>query len=107
MNATTIRWHHKPKETVNVFNAIKSAHKVQTYVVYNPATKLTKIGRSTNYELRIQTIESKLLTRLIVICVINADYELVLHKMYKYQRVIDEWFNLSNENHVQIRNKFL
>jgi hypothetical protein len=103
VNVTKCRFFHTPKETLPVNPVQSKRWEVKTYVLYNPMTCLTKIGRSTNYELRKQQLEAKHKCKLKVIAVINGDHEHILHKAMHSKRSSYEWFYLKQQDFTLIK----
>ena len=66
-----------------------------TYVLSNPITGLTKIGKSINFGRRRKALENSSGVALELIVLIKEDIERKLHKKYKEFRVKGEWFKLS------------
>lgn len=96
MNVDKIRFYHQPKETIKVTIEQSWVNCVHTYIVYSPITLLTKIGRSANYENRIQKLENEN-GQLILIAVFKGDIEKWFHLRYSRYRSDNgrEWFNLT------------
>jgi hypothetical protein len=67
-----------------------------TYILFNPKTRLTKIGRSTNYNIRKRNLEIEHNAEMILIVVLKANIEQELHLKYNNYVVFGEWFYLSD-----------
>lgn len=68
------------------------------YVVYNPKTKLTKIGRSTNPKSRIKSLAFGAGCDLKELAIVRVEdcsqVENMLHKKFNHARKVGEWFKL-------------
>ena len=82
------------------------------YLVYNPVTKLTKIGVSMNVDRRFQELENSNGVKLILYFFIvleknvdeNASYiERFLHDNFKEKRKLGEWFKLNKKDFLIIK----
>jgi hypothetical protein len=102
-NAHKIRLFHHPKRTYASKSISASPHTPCTYIAYNPCTGLTKIGRSTNHETRLDGLQRLKKTKLKVIKIIEGDHELVLHYRYHSLLIDNEWFNLKKKHYKEIR----
>ena len=96
-NRNKITFSHLPKETISLPYQSKFPDVICTYVVFDRKTLLTKIGRSTNYELRIRKLEIELGTSLMLIKVFPGDIEKELHLIFYDYRHTGEWFNLTSD----------
>lgn len=85
------------------------------YVLYNPITKLFKIGVSTNMKQRISNIQTSSGCNVYTVMVLELDpyydenvytVESLLHKFFNKKRIKGEWFNLNIKDIIQIRNLF-
>ena len=65
-----------------------------TYFFHNPATGLTKIGKTKNPLARFKVIKAKETGALECVCLLKGDLELNLHAKYQEFRVVGEWFKL-------------
>ena len=69
------------------------------YVVYNPKTKLTKIGRSTNPKSRIKSLAFGAGCDLKELAIVRVEdcsqVENMLHKKFNHARKMGEWFKLN------------
>lgn len=70
----------------------KEKPKSQTYFVYNPKTKLIKIGKSGTPMERIRTLEAQSGVNFSILAILNADIERELHVRFKQYRKKGEWF---------------
>lgn len=77
-----------------------------TYLIYNPDNKLHKIGRSTNIYSRLASLRITVSPRLELSAHLSRDVEGELHKIYMKNRVFGEWFDLSVDNILDIKNKY-
>lgn len=93
-NAHKVRLFHTPKQTIKPQRVVKSTG-FHTYIIHNPSTGLTKIGRSTHHIVRIRSIECILKTKLTIIHVQPGDYEKELHYRFHDHHVKGEWFMLT------------
>jgi len=66
---------------------------VVTYFLFNPATSLVKIGRSTNFKDRLQTISMMAGVNLQVLGLLEGDHERAWHQRCHKNRVLGEWFD--------------
>ncbi len=82
------------------------------YVIYNPISKLTKIGITTNLQQRLSSISTMNGIRIEIICTGTVFAEIdqsaiyierFLHYTFKEFRMIGEWFNLSDLQHTKIQ----
>ena len=86
--------------TAEVFNLGTYDH-TQVYLMYNPGTKLFKIGKSKRVRDRLSDIRNAAGMPIKLIGVISAEsdnphsIEEFLHKYFKEKRRIGEWFELS------------
>lgn len=64
----------------------------KTYVIFNPTTKLIKIGKSCEVEKRIKTLSTQSGCKLEVLHVFNDNRENKLHKRFADLRIYGEWF---------------
>lgn len=76
---------------------------IKTYVAVSSNTGLVKIGRSSNYELRLRGLEAKSKDTMLVIAVFNDNRELQLHRRFDKKRIVGEWFSLTFEDLEQLR----
>lgn len=103
-NTHKIRFFHHPKRTFSRKNKPStSPHLICTYIAYNPCTGLTKIGRSTNHEIRLNGLKTLKKAKLKVIKVIKGDHEQILHYRYHSLLIGNEWFNLKKKHFKEIR----
>lgn len=65
----------------------------KTYIVYNPKTRLIKIGKSVDVKSRISTISTMAGSILEVIKVFDDDIESTLHSIFSGIRQHGEWFS--------------
>lgn len=65
---------------------------VKTYIAFNPASGLIKIGKSINPEKRMHSLSNGAGAHPEILAVINSDVETVLHKKFAAIRVFREWF---------------
>lgn len=77
-----------------------------TYIVYNPENKLYKIGRSLNVFDRLNSLRNEISPKLELIFYIDNDIEGFLHKKYSKVRIFGEWFKLSIDDILDIKNKY-
>jgi hypothetical protein len=68
----------------------------KTYLVFDPRSRLHKIGRSTNPGVRIRELNITHNTSLDIMIILDVDVEKMLHKKYKTHQVHGEWFYLSD-----------
>lgn len=102
-NVHKIRLFHHPKRTFSNKSKSLSPHTPCTYIAYNPCTGLTKIGRSTNHESRLDDLKRLKKTKLKIIKIINGDHEQILHYRYHSLLIGNEWFNLNKKHYKEIR----
>lgn len=85
------------------------------YVLYNPLSKQTKIGRTTNLSNRMRSLRSQsgIDYKLLIAIDLESGYdenskilEGFLHNHYEDYRNIGEWFTLSLRDILSIRNLF-
>jgi hypothetical protein len=76
-----------------------------TYIIYNPENKLYKIGRSSNVFDRLNSLRNEISYKLELIFYIDNDIECLLHKEYVDFRMFGEWFDLSIDHVLDIKNK--
>lgn len=74
------------------------------YLIYNPGNECTKIGYSRgNVKQRMKSLQTGAAERLELAHVIHCDsiaceyFEARLHDMFKINRLIGEWFRLTDE----------
>lgn len=96
MNIDKIRFKHTHKATLAPTAHVRPTGKVCTYIAYNPHTRLTKIGRSTNERSRLIRINNMHGTRLRLIALFNKDIERILHNKYQDRAKGNEWFDLTD-----------
>ncbi len=96
-NVDKIRFNHgiqssgtKTKELISI------SSEPETYIIFDPLSRLSKIGRSTNYKYRVMKINTDNSTSIVLIVLIKKDVENLLHKKYLKYRVFGEWFYLSD-----------
>jgi hypothetical protein len=77
-----------------------------TYIIYNPENRLYKIGRSANVFDRLNSLRNEISSKLELIFFIDNDIECFLHKEYVKVRVFGEWFDLSNDDILDIKSKY-
>lgn len=65
-----------------------------TYFIFDPETKLIKIGKSKNITKRLKSLKNEFGDGLILIGYLKKDEEAFYHQIYKHQRVYKEWFNI-------------
>lgn len=95
INCAKLKLHHAEKDTVQPDPYTNQhAYSVHTYIALNPSNGLVKIGRSTNYEHRLQAISNAIKSELSILNVIDGDVEKLLHEKYKIYSVKREWFNM-------------
>lgn len=68
-----------------------------TYFIYNPATKLIKIGVSNNILKRVRALSTSSGIQLELLFYIEANLEEHLHILYNNHRMIGEWFKISKK----------
>ncbi len=76
-----------------------------TYIVFNKHNKLHKIGRSSNVFDRLNSLRNEITPDLELVAYVSNDVEGMLHKEYIDCRKFGEWFELSNDNILDIKNK--
>lgn len=95
--------------------AMLSGSGTGVYVIYNPATRLTKIGITGNLSERKRNIETACGSELEVLLWLlpepgydeSAHYiEATLHAILKEKRARGEWFRLGVRDIIQLRNVF-
>ena len=79
-------------------NFYKQYSKLVTYVVYNRWTGLYKIGKTNNLSVRIKRLSYESGTILDVVKIFEKDIEKTLHREFKENRIIGEWFFLARES---------
>jgi hypothetical protein len=77
-----------------------------TYLIYNKHNELYKIGRSSDVYDRLNSLRNEISSDLEIIAYLDTDVEGVLHKEYNKSRVFGEWFNLSIDDILDIKNKY-
>ena len=65
-----------------------------TYLFFNPADGLTKIGRSNSPLKRLVRLSEGCKSKLVPLCIFDDDRECELHMEYEKFRVHGEWFQL-------------
>ena len=91
---------------LNAFGALKTKKRsFKTYILFDNAANLYKIGRATDVEKRLSTL-AVANPSLSLTLVINANVENSLHKEYANKRVKSEWFKLSEEDIRNIDHKY-
>lgn len=106
MNVDKIRFNHLPAGSIKedpIPHELKLIGGMKTYVAVSSNTGLVKIGRSTNYELRIRQQEVRRKDVLLVVSVFNDDREMRLHRRFADKRVTGEWFRLTLDEVAQLR----
>lgn len=87
-------------EKFNDIRNIKVCTKGYLYVLYNPSTKLTKIGKTKSIKKRIMQLDSANGVRLIEVytkeCEDMHKVEKEYHERFKNHRKIGEWFDLGD-----------
>ena len=77
----------------------------KTYLMKDENTGYTKIGKSINPRIREKTLQSEKPTiSLFAIC--DHNIEKFLHKKFEDKRIRGEWFNLSDDNILDIINEY-
>lgn len=106
MNVDKIRFNHLVRGSSKADpepHEVKFIGGVKTYVVVSSNTGLVKIGRSSNYELRVKQQEVKKKDVLLIVAVFNDDREMRLHRRFAEKRVTGEWFKLTMDDVSQLR----
>lgn len=81
------------------------AKPIKTYIIHDERSGMYKIGKSINPKVRERTLQSEVpLLKMILIC--DNDVEKELHYMYAEKRVRGEWFNLSENEILDIVLKY-
>jgi hypothetical protein len=75
-----------------------------TYVFYNPCNNLYKIGKSRDVFYRLNQLKKEVNPLLELIGWIDRDIEYKLHKEYIFKRRFGEWFNINNDDILDIKN---
>lgn len=97
-------------------DVLKKEQQDAVYVVYNPTTKLTKIGITGDFTQRINMLSTQGGVRLTPIVALRLeryydekaeDIERFLHKFFHNKRELGEWFGLNIKDYIQIRDLFL
>jgi hypothetical protein len=68
-----------------------------TYVIRQPGSNLVKIGKATDVNARLKTLQTGMPDEIEILSVINGDHESYLHKRHAAERVRGEWFRLTTE----------
>ena len=77
-----------------------------TYVIFNPTSKLYKIGRTKNIYKRLITLKGEY-GKDIFLCLYNVfDFESKLHFEYRDKRIFGEWFSLCEDDLLDIVIKY-
>lgn len=104
-NLSKIHLHHTTKETVQPSQYVcDNAIVVYTYIAYDEVSGLTKIGRSSNYQVRIQKLSRSIGNPMSLINVIAGDIEKQLHNKYREYSVGNEWFYFNESLLHELRN---
>lgn len=69
----------------------------RTYIMEAVGLGVVKIGKAVDVELRRDNLQSGCPVPLQIICIINRNMELELHKRFAHQSTYGEWFNYSND----------
>lgn len=77
-----------------------------TYVIYSPEQRNYKIGRSKNIMKRLQSLRRQFTPNLELIIHYPKDIEADLHFEYRDKRVYGEWFNISIDDVLDMKNKY-
>jgi hypothetical protein len=77
-----------------------------TYVFYNPYNNLFKIGKSRDVFHRLNQLKKEVNPHLELIGWIDRDVEGKLHKEYVVKREFGEWFNINNDDILDIKNGY-
>lgn len=77
-----------------------------TYIFYNKHNGLHKIGRSSNVFNRLNSLRNEINPDLEIVAYLGMDIEGLLHKEYVKQRKHGEWFLLSDDDILDIKNKY-
>jgi len=73
-----------------------------TYILKNPDTNLIKVGKTKNLGKRIASLSREFGVELILIGWCDTDFENIIHEDYKEKRKYGEWFNLSDDDVLDI-----
>lgn len=84
---------------------IKKIVNYRTYLLLDIYTKYTKIGKSININKRIKYFKT-INPSIQLVTIIDNDIELKLHYEYEHKRIIGEWFNLTENDIINIKNKY-
>jgi hypothetical protein len=76
-----------------IFARKKEAQPIYTYIVFNPASKLIKIGKTISVTQRLAALSTSGGSPLEILAVIEGDIEVALHKRFAAIRVHGEWFS--------------
>ena len=77
-----------------------------TYIIFNPNNRLHKIGKASNVFSRLNSLRSQLSPDLEIVAYLESDVEMDLHKRYKSKREFGEWFRLTNDDILDIKNNY-
>jgi len=80
--------------------------KFKTYLIKDNINNYIKIGKTTDELHRFKAL-SQSNPNLEYMFTINKNVETALHCRYKYKRKYGEWFNLTNDDIYNIRNKYV
>jgi len=83
---------------------LKKTYWFKTYLLRDNKTGMVKIGRATNVGKRLKQIK-KINPSTELILVLNKNVELKLHHEYEHKREIGEWFNLTENDIINIKIK--
>ncbi len=97
-------------ESFESFLSLKSEYKSPidpkkcTYLIFNPLNNLTKIGKSSNVDKRLNALKNQFNNKLILIGFLNTDIETKLHLFFSEKRNFGEWFSLSIDDVLDAKN---
>jgi len=90
---------------VSLIPYLKKTYWFKTYFLRDRNTGMIKIGKATNVGRRIEQIK-RLNPSTELILVLNRNVELDLHHEYKHKRDVGEWFNLTENDIINIKIKY-
>jgi len=90
---------------ISLIPYLKKTYWFKTYFLCDRNTGMIKIGKTTNVGRRIKEIK-KLNPSTELILVLNQNVELDLHREYEHKRSIGEWFNLTENDIINIKIRY-
>jgi len=90
---------------VSLIPYLKKTYWFKTYFIRDRSTGMTKIGKAINVERRFKQIRV-LNPSTELILVLDKNIELILHHEYEHKRDVGEWFNLTENDIINIKIKY-